>query len=81
MPVLVYIICDINLNYYCGITNNLERRLKEHNSQKKGYTKFSNTWKVVFSESWPDRKTAARRERKIKNFGPKKFFTKYKISS
>ena len=75
--ILVYIISDLNGLFYCGITNNIERRLNEHNSKKKGWTKKGLNWKVVYQESWPSRLAARKREILIKNFGPKKFFMKF----
>ncbi|MEK7094044.1 MAG: GIY-YIG nuclease family protein [Patescibacteria group bacterium] len=37
---------------YVGATNNLERRLHEHNDLKHAYTKRYAPWKVIYSEDF-----------------------------
>lgn len=37
---------------YVGITDNLERRLKEHNSGKHLYTKRYVPWRVIYKETF-----------------------------
>lgn len=76
MCVFVYILRDLNDFYYCGITNNIERRVQEHNTHKKGYTNFSKTWAIIYTETYTTRQLAAARERTIKKFGVKRFYLK-----
>jgi len=63
----VYILKSIKTGrYYIGSTNNIERRLEEHNSGKtkslRGYLPFE----LVYKEFYNDRVSAVRRERYIK---------------
>ena len=53
---------------YTGITTELERRVKEHNESEKGakYTKVRRPVHLVYSEKYPDRSTASKREYEIK---------------
>ena len=54
---------------YCGITKNLERRLKEHNSNSSRGAKYLRSKKpavLVYKEEYPDLKTALKREIEVK---------------
>jgi len=60
-------------SYYCGITEDLGQRLRDHASGKGStYTKGTKAEALVWFEFHPNRKSAARRERKIKKWGRKK---------
>lgn len=50
--------------YYVGMTENLARRLAEHNSKKNRSTKPYTPWKVVYYEAHRHKIDAARREEK-----------------
>lgn len=63
----VYVIKDELDNLYFGSTNDLKRRLKEHQSGLSVYTKRSNTWKLIYYEAYAAESDARERERKIKN--------------
>ncbi|MDD3906023.1 MAG: GIY-YIG nuclease family protein [Candidatus Omnitrophica bacterium] len=52
--------------YYTGSTENLERRLKEHNSDKVRSTKNKGPWKLVYKESAESKCRAIKREHYIK---------------
>jgi len=54
--------------FYTGISTDLERRLKEHNSSSKGakYTRARRPVKLVYSERHKDRSSASKREYEIK---------------
>ncbi len=54
--------------YYIGITNELERRINEHNkTSNRGYTKvFSKEWKLVFHRIFKDRLEAHKEEIRLK---------------
>ncbi len=58
---------------YVGMTANLERRLKEHNSGKSLYTKRFKPWKVIYKEAQPDLKAARQREKYLKSGVGKEF--------
>ena len=66
----VYILrcCDDTL--YTGITNNLEKRIFDHNNSKVGarYTKSRRPVKLIRSQKMKDRNTASKLEYKIKRF-------------
>lgn len=59
--------CSDN-SLYTGITTNITRRLAEHNESNKGaaYTRSRRPVTIVFSENFPDRSAASRKERFIK---------------
>ena len=61
--------------YYVGYTNNLNRRLSEHNRIKGKYTDAGIPWILVYSESFILRKDAMNREKFIKSRKSKKFIT------
>lgn len=54
---------------YAGCTNNLKKRLQEHNNSKRGarYTKIRRPVKLMYSESFRTLGKARKREAKIKN--------------
>ena len=64
----VYIIEAENGHFYTGITTDIERRLQEHQSGKKGARFFhtSSVKQLVFQETHPDRSSASKREAAIK---------------
>jgi putative endonuclease len=66
---------ETTIKHYCGITDDIDKRLKEHNSGKCSSTKSGAPWKVVFQEKFTTRKDARLLEVKIKNRGPKRFLT------
>ena len=67
---LIYILECRDGSLYCGITNNLEKRLKQHNGEIKGgakYTRSHRPCKLVYKEESASRSEAAQREAIIKN--------------
>ena len=64
----VYILKCADETLYTGIATELERRIEEHNSSDKGakYTRTRRPVKLVYSESYPDRSAASKREYEIK---------------
>jgi putative endonuclease len=64
----LYILYSISLDrYYVGYTNDLERRLHEHNRIKGKYTDTGIPWKIVYTETFESKKTAMSREAYIKS--------------
>ena len=55
-----------NNSYYVGQTDNLEKRLAEHNRGKNKYTKNKIPWRLVYKESFETRGEAMKRENEIK---------------
>jgi len=80
MLITVYIIQCKDDTYYTGMTNDLGRRLKEHECGYCRYTKKHGMKKVVYTEVLPDRKKARKREVYIKNRGAKRFLIVKKYS-
>ncbi len=69
----VYILKCSDESYYTGVTNNLERRLFEHNSGIiKGFTSSRLPVELVFAERFSDISDAIRFEKQIKGWSRKK---------
>ncbi|HEY4514918.1 MAG TPA: GIY-YIG nuclease family protein [Candidatus Paceibacterota bacterium] len=66
----VYILKCADKSFYVGCTNNLERRLKQHNNSKSGahYTKLRRPVVLVYKESFPTLREARHREAEIKGW-------------
>ena len=65
----VYILSCADGSLYTGITNNIERRLAEHNQNDRvaaAYTRSRRPVELVYEEMQPDRSAAAKREAEIK---------------
>jgi putative endonuclease len=64
----VYLLRCNDGSIYTGISNNLERRVKEHNNSKKGakYTSCRRPVKMVFNKVVENRSIASREELRIK---------------
>jgi len=63
--------CKLNnkIIYYKGITNDVIRRLNEHKSGKRGYTKrFKGKVELVYTEWYLNRSLARQREIEVKKF-------------
>ena len=52
---------------YKGITNNFNRRIKEHNSGKSISTRGRRPWKLVYVEQFKNREDARKREKFLKS--------------
>lgn len=64
----VYVLESLNDgSFYKGITNNVKRRLKEHNLGKNLSTKYKRPLRLVFQEEFKDRKTAREQEKWLKS--------------
>jgi putative endonuclease len=64
----VYIVKCADETFYTGIATELERRIEEHNNSDKGakYTRVRRPVRLVYSEEYPDRSSASKREYEIK---------------
>ncbi len=69
----VYVLRCNDHSLYTGITTDLQRRLKEHNSQTKGakYTRGRRPVELVYYEKMVCRSSASKREFVIKNLSSK----------
>ena len=70
----VYILTNqFNDVFYVGVTNNLERRIREHQSGLiDGFTKKYRIHKLVYCESCHDVRDAIAREKQLKNWNREK---------
>ena len=68
MKYFVYILECADGTYYCGITNDLNKRVRSHNGDSVGakYTRGRRPVKLVYSETLKDKSTALKREIEIK---------------
>jgi len=64
----VYMVQCADNTLYTGIATELERRVREHNESDKGakYTRVRRPVFLVYSEKYPDRSAASKREYEIK---------------
>ena len=58
----------VDNKYYIGCTNNLERRIKEHNLGYNFSTKLRFPLELVYFEEYSNSKEAFIREKKIKSY-------------
>ena len=64
----VYVLRSLkNERLYTGSTNDLDRRLGEHERGKTAYTRYAGPFELVYSEDCDDRLSARRRERFLKS--------------
>ena len=70
MRFFVYILQCSDESLYIGSTNNLERRLIQHNTSKQGahYTKIRRPVTLQYSESFKTLRSARKREAELKNW-------------
>jgi len=75
----VYILECSDKTFYTGITNELKRRVEEHNSSKLGakYTRGRRPVKLVYSLRKKDKSTAAKEEYKIKKLSRQEKMAKF----
>ncbi len=66
----VYFLECADGSFYVGCTNNLKKRIKQHNSSKRGahYTKIRRPVVLKYSEEFKTLKEARRREAEIKGW-------------
>jgi putative endonuclease len=66
----VYIVNCKDDSYYTGVTNNVERRIVEHNSglDKNSYTYSRRPVKLVYSQEFSDPNEAIRFEKQVKGW-------------
>jgi len=64
----VYIVECVDNSLYTGITTNIDRRIKEHNTSNKGakYTRSRRPVSLIYKESCENRSIASKREYEIK---------------
>lgn len=69
---VVYIVQCADGTFYTGITNNLERRLKQHNAGTASrYTRYRLPVTLIYQEVQPTKSAALKRELEIKKLSRK----------
>jgi putative endonuclease len=53
-------------SYYVGYTNDIDRRLSEHNRKKGKFTDRGIPWILVYTENFENKEQAMEKERQIK---------------
>jgi len=70
----VYILYSESFDrFYVGYTNDLDRRLSEHNRKKGKFTDSGIPWKLIYIETFEKKKDAMDREKLIKSRKSKSF--------
>jgi len=73
----IYIIKSISSGkYYIGCTDNINRRLSEHNSSQSKYTRKKGPWMLKYTEQYTTLSEARMRELKIKGWKKRKSIEK-----
>ena len=68
MMYYVYILrSQKNNKLYKGLTNDLKRRIKEHDSGKSVFTKNNGPWKLIYYEAFVSKEDAQREESFLKS--------------
>ena len=68
----VYLLRCADATLYCGVTTDMERRLREHNAGSRGakYTRARRPVELVCCVAQPDASSACRLEREVKQRPP-----------
>ena len=61
---------------YTGFTENLNRRIHEHNTGKSKFTSGHMPWKIIYTEVVDNRLEASKREKYLKSATGKRFLKK-----
>jgi putative endonuclease len=74
---IVYVLKSVNLNFtYVGMTDNLERRLYQHNHKLGRSTRPYAPFNLIYTESFDDRASARKREKYLKSTAGKIYLRK-----
>ena len=77
MKYYVYAIASQIHNYiYVGLTNNINRRVGQHNKGKERTTRIYRPFELIYSENLPSRIAARQREKYLKSGSGKEFLKK-----
>ena len=63
----VYVLKNPEGRLYIGFTNDLERRVCQHQEGKGGWTRGRGPWELAYFETFIDRAEAMQRERNLKH--------------
>ena len=62
----VYILKSVEKLIYVGMTQNIVKRIEEHNSAKSYYTNRGANWKMIYSETFKSSEEARKRGKYFK---------------
>lgn len=66
--IFVYVMrSEVDGRFYVGMSQNVQKRLQEHNTGRTRSTKGYAPWKLFFQETFEDRSTARKREKYLKS--------------
>ncbi len=78
----VYVLISIaDSKLYIGFTEDLKKRLKEHNSGKTKSIKARVPFKLIYYEAYLNKTDARKRELELKNYGQQREFLKERIKN
>jgi len=65
---VLYVLLCADGSYYTGTTTDIKRRLKEHNTSRRGakYTKTRRPVEIIYTEKFPSRSSAQKAEYRFK---------------
>ena len=67
MPFYVYILqSEADKSFYKGYSEDVFKRLIQHNEGQSAYTRAKRPWKLVYYEELPDKRAALIREKNLK---------------
>jgi putative endonuclease len=72
----VYVLVDSDGKFYKGMTNNLQRRLKEHAAGRTKTTHNMESLKIVYAEERDNAEQARKREKYLKSAAGRRFLKK-----
>ncbi len=73
----VYILRNPKGKHYIGETDNLERRLSQHNSPNEHFTGHNGPWDIVVSSECESKSDACLLEKKLKSFKNPKYSIRF----
>ncbi len=75
MSYFVYILqSEKDQSFYIGYSENPILRLEKHNSANSGYTSTKQPWKIVYTEEFPNKTEAIKREKFLKRQKNRSFY-------
>ena len=78
-----YILQNPSGKFYIGHTDNLEVRLASHNRTDKvlgKYTRKNGPWQLIWTEEYPDRSSAMKREVEIKSWKSSRYIREHLLA-
>ena len=69
----VYILESEKGLWYYGASENLEQRIKDHNSNRANFTRFKGPWVLIFSRDFQNKAECLKFEKELKRLKNKKY--------